>query len=237
MINTKNFLQKKLNLKAIKIKAKELLFLSANLDFNTSQISKKTNDFLIKKEKTFHILSIIKIAKIIFLAQKIIFIMAKNRKRILFVSTNNNTSNFLINNFQDLFLKNCFYITSRWIGGLITNWKNFRNKFLLLKKTKDKLSKKEQIMHNLELEKFEKSFKGIKNLDGLPNLIIFLSISNKKIAISECKKFSIPTIGLSDNFDSSEKFDITIPINSQSFSTIKYIIKEFINTILKAYNK
>ena len=72
MINSKNFLKKNLNLKAIKIKVKKLLFLSANLFFKNGEISKKNNDLLIKKEKFFHILNIIKIAKILFLAQKML---------------------------------------------------------------------------------------------------------------------------------------------------------------------
>ena len=240
MINSSKILKRKLNLEEIKIKVKELLFLSTNVIFANGQLSEKNSELIIKKQKSFYIINIIKIAKILYLAQKIILIMAKNQKKILFVSTNKSTSNFLVNNFSDLLFKNCFYITARWTGGFLTNWKNFKSKLLSLKNLeniKEKISKKEQAACKLKKEKFEKAFKGIKNLISFPDLIVFLSIANKKLAISECKKLSIPTIGLSDISKNFENFDITIPVNIQSFNSIKYIIKSFLNIILRAYKE
>lgn len=240
MINSEKLLKQKLDLKAIKIKVEELLSLSANFIQNSGQLSEKKNILIIKKEKSFFILNIIKIAKIIYLAQKLILTMAKNNKKILFVSTNKCASKFLISNFNNLLFKNCFYITTRWIGGFITNWKNFKKKlawFKNLKNSKKKMSKKEQAIDNSKIKKFDKAFKGIKNLNSLPDLIIFLSVPNKKLAISECKKFTIPTIGLNDINEDLDIFDITIPINTQSFNIIKYFISNFLETILKVYNK
>ncbi len=240
MINSEKFLKQKLSVKDIKIKIEELLLLSSNLIFNKGQISEKKNTLLIKKERSFYILNIIKIAKILYLAQKVILAIAKNKKKILFVSTNKSISKFLVNNFNDLLFKNCFYITTRWIGGFVTNWKNFSTKlasFQILKNTQQKMSKKEQAVYRSKIKKFEKTFEGIKNLTSLPDLIIFLSTPNKEIAISECRKLAIPTIGLSNVYNDFGIFDITIPINIQSFSAVKYVVKSFLATITQVYNK
>ncbi len=239
MINTKKILKYNLDLKQIKIKATELLFLSANFVFQNLNSLQEISEFLIKSNQTdkFYILNIIKTAKALCLAQKIILFMLKNEKKILFISTNKITTNFLNNTLlKNLKIKNCFYLTSQWIGGLITNWKNLKNKILsikALKENKYKLSKKEQIFYNKKIEKFTKLFKGIEDLNGLPDLIIFLSVNNEILATNECKKFAIPTIGFSNYLKNSLNYTITIPTNTESFISMKYSINQLFNPFLK----
>lgn len=237
MINEDKLLKKEIYSNEIKIKAKELLSLSTHLIFNKNNIKK--NEFIIKTTKSYYILDIVKVAKLLCLAEKIIFLMAKKNKKILFVSSNINTSNFLVDEIENLLSKNCFYIINKWVGGFITNWKNFKSKINYLKeleKNTDKLSKKDSINSTKEIKKLNKNFQGIKNMSSLPDIIIFISLPNEILAAQECKKYGITTIGINNLTLSSGLLDINIPINNESFNSVKYILNLFFNAIAKAYN-
>ena len=235
MINFKNFSKIKLNLKELKIKANELLSLSTNLIFGKTKTTKIRTNFLIKKEKGYYVLDIVKTAKALCLAQNILSFMLKHKKKILFVNTNSQFSTLFFKNFENFKTENCFYLVSGWIGGLITNWKNFKNKLNSmkeLKQIKSTLLKKEQIICAKKIEKFEKNFKGIKNLNGLPDLIVFFSIKNENLATNECKKYAIPTIGFTNFITDSLNYTIPIAININSYYCMQYIFKQLLNPAL-----
>jgi len=124
------------------------------------------------------------------------------------------------------------YVLSRWIGGLLTNFKNLRKRveyYLDLEKRRDegelkKYTKKEQLDLEREIEKLKKRFDGIRDLDKLPDALFVLSIKAQMTAVKEARKKNIPVIALADTNSDPTLVDYPIPANDESLSSINYIL-------------
>ncbi|OGZ32826.1 MAG: 30S ribosomal protein S2 [Candidatus Portnoybacteria bacterium RBG_13_40_8] len=155
----------------------------------------------------------------------------ENNGKILFVE-NRTQSQFLV---EEIAKKcNMPYVTSRWIGGLMTNFKTIRKRvehFLDLEKKKaegelKKYTKKEQQKFDKEIEKLKKRFDGIRNLDKLPNALFITSIKSQMTPVREAKKKNIPVIGLVDTDSDPTIIDYPIPSNDESISALKFMLEQ-----------
>jgi len=180
----------------------------------------KNNIYIIDLEKTMEGLG-----KAIEFMKKI----KDNKGKILFVETRAQ-SQFLV----EQIAKNCNmpYMISRWIGGLLTNFKNIRKRveyFIDLEKKRaggelKKYTKKEQQEFDKEIEKLKKKFEGIKELEKLPEAVFVLSTKSQMIAVREARKKNIPVIGLVDTDSDPSLLDYPIPSNDESISALKFIL-------------
>lgn len=182
----------------------------------------KNNIYIIDLEKTMEELE---------KAIKFIAGIKKNNGKILFVETRAQ-SQFLV---EEIAKKtNMPYVVSRWIGGLLTNFRIIRKRveyFMGLEKKKadgelKKYTKKEQQEFDKEIEKFKKRFDGIRNLDKLPDALFVLSVKAQMTAIREAKKKNIPVIGLVDTDSDPTIIDYFIPSNDESISALKFILEQ-----------
>jgi small subunit ribosomal protein S2 len=155
----------------------------------------------------------------------------ENDGKILFVE-NRSQSQFLV---EETAKKcNMPYVTSRWIGGLMTNFKTIRKRvehFLDLEKKKaggelKKYTKKEQQKFDKEIEKLKKRFDGIRNLDKLPNALFVTSIKSQITPVREAKKKNIPVIGLVDTDSDPTIISYPIPSNDESISALKFMLEQ-----------
>jgi len=161
----------------------------------------------------------------------------ENKGKILFAETRLQ-SQFLA---QDMAKNlNMPYVVSRWIGGLLTNFKPIRKRveyFIDLERKKaagelKKYTKKEQQNFDKEIEKLKKRFEGIKELDKLPEAIFVLSAKYQMIAIREARRKNIPIIGFVDTDSDPNVVDYPIPANDDSISALKFMLGQ-IEEILK----
>ena len=114
-----------------------------------------------------------------------------------------------------------YYISQRWLGGMLTNYKTIRKRINRLKDlekmeedgTFDLLPKKEVINLRHEMERLEKFLGGIKEMDKLPDLLFVIDPKKEKIAVSEAKILGIPVIGVVDTNCDPDEVDIAIPGN------------------------
>ena len=125
-----------------------------------------------------------------------------------------------------------FYITERWIGGTLTNFpvisdrlKHFRN-LEEKKKTGElkKYVKKEQHDFDVELQKLERRFGGIKNMVKLPDALLIIDTHKEKLAVKEARMKNIPIIGVCDTNADPTIIDYPIPMNDDSISSLRLIL-------------
>lgn len=122
-----------------------------------------------------------------------------------------------------------FYITDRWLGGTLTNWKTIRSSIEKLRNfermaadgTLAKLSKKEVRVIEREREKLEKSLGGIKDMNGLPGAIFVIDSGKEAIAVNEAKILGIPVIAVVDTNCDPEPIDYVIPGNDDAIRSIR----------------
>lgn len=135
-----------------------------------------------------------------------------------------------------------YYISQRWLGGMLTNYKTIRKRINRLKDlekmeedgTFDILPKKEVINLRHEMERLEKFLGGIKEMDKLPDLLFVIDPKKEKIAVSEAKILGIPVIGVVDTNCDPDEVDIAIPGNDDAIRAVKLLTGTIANAIVEA---
>ena len=133
------------------------------------------------------------------------------------------------------------YISHRWLGGMLTNWKTIRvpiNKLLEYEENKaagelDNMIKKEAVMLEKEMKKLALNFDGVKEMKGLPDALFVVDVENEKIAVQEAVKMGIPVFGLVDTNSNPKDLTNFIPINDDSSRTIKFVLDILSQAILE----
>ncbi len=125
-----------------------------------------------------------------------------------------------------------YYMTERWLGGTLTNFKTIRNRVYYLEKiekmeqdgTFDKLPKKEVVALKKEYEKLNKNLCGIRDMDKLPQAVVIVDSTKEYNAIREANKLGIPVFGLIDTNCDPDNIDYVLPGNDDAVKSIKVIL-------------
>ena len=152
--------------------------------------------------------------------------IASRKGKILFVGTKRAASEAV----QEAAIScDQFFVTHRWLGGMLTNWKTVRQSIKRLKDleaqsqdgTFDKLTKKEALMRTRELGKLENSLGGIKDMGGLPDALFVIDAEHEHIAIKEANNLGIPVFAIVDTNSDPDGVDFIIPGNDDAIRAIK----------------
>ena len=133
------------------------------------------------------------------------------------------------------------YISHRWLGGMLTNWKTIKipiNKLLEYEENKssgelDGMIKKEAVMLEKEMKKLSLNFDGVKDMKGLPDALFVIDVENEVIAVKEALKMGIPVFGLVDTNSNPTNLSNFIPVNDDSSKTIKFILDLLCEAIME----
>ncbi len=133
------------------------------------------------------------------------------------------------------------YVDERWLGGMLTNFKTVKLSIKRLKELElmaqdggfEKLSKKEALTQQREMDKLQKAIGGIKEMNGLPDAIFVIDVGYHKIAITEANKLGIPVIGVVDTNHSPEGVNYIIPGNDDSSRAIRLYARGATDAVLE----
>jgi len=134
-----------------------------------------------------------------------------------------------------------FYVSERWLGGLLTNFRTIRksvNRMKELEKMREdgqfqSLSKQEVIRLEREHEKLEKYLIGIREMNDLPSMMYVVDIHRERIAVEEAKKLGIPLVGIVDTNSNPESVQYPIPGNDDATRSIQLITSLVANAVLE----
>jgi len=135
-----------------------------------------------------------------------------------------------------------YYMTERWLGGTLTNFKTIRNRVYYLEKiekmetdgTFDKLPKKEVVGLKKEYEKLNKNLCGIREMDKLPQAVVIVDSTKEYNAIREANRLGIPVFGLIDTNCDPDNIDYVIPGNDDAVKSIKVVLGALNNAAAEA---
>jgi small subunit ribosomal protein S2 len=121
------------------------------------------------------------------------------------------------------------YVTQRWLGGMLTNFKTIRQSIKRLKTLEEitepgathEFTKKEMLGLVREKEKLERTLGGIKNMDALPTAVFLIDVGHEEIAVREARKLGIPVVAVVDTNCSPEGIDYPIPGNDDAMRAIQ----------------
>lgn len=225
------------------VSASKLIEAGAHIGLNPRKWNPKMSPYIYAKRSNNHVIDVLK--SLIYLNKAYSFIqeLTKNGGRILIVGTNGKLIKDLIK--DEAKRGQCYYITQRWLGGTLTNFKNISksikklNDNIQLQKTGeiDKYTKKEQININKETEKLSKFYGGIRTMRKLPNAIIVLDPDHDANAVAEARKLNIPVIAMANTNANPDVIDYIIPINNHSIRSIALILGVLMDATCEVRNE
>ena len=167
--------------------------------------------------------------------------LSANRGTVLFVGTKRQAREIVAEEAQRAGMP---YVDQRWLGGMLTNFKTVKTSIKRLKDMEttmseggvERMSKKEALMFQRELEKLNTSIGGIKDMGGLPDALFVIDVGYHKIAITEANKLGIPVVAVVDTNHSPEGIDYVIPGNDDSGKAIRLYAQGMADAILEGRN-
>jgi len=140
---------------------------------------------------------------------------------------------------------NSYYVTQRWLGGMLTNWGTIQKSLRKLHEYRQAeergdwnlLKKQEVARKKREQERLEKYLGGLENMTKLPGVVIIIGQPEEIHAVRECKQLGIPTITLLDSNCDPTLADWFIPSNDDSVSALRLILQTFEDSIVTGQKK
>lgn len=218
---------------------KNLLEAGVHFGHQTRRWNPKMSKFIFTERNGIYIIDLQKTVKQIEQAYDFVREIVADGGRVLFVGTKKQAQEAVETEAKR---SGQFYVSHRWLGGMLTNYKTIRKRIERLKKlelmeedgTFQRLPKKEVIKLKREAEKLEKFLGGIKEMDKLPDVLFVIDPKNEKIAVNEAKILGIPVIGVVDTNCDPDEVDIAIPGNDDAIRAVKLLTGTIANAIVEA---
>lgn len=171
-------------------------------------------------------------------ATKYVRQLAANKGTILFVGTKRQAREIIR---EEASRCGSPYVDYRWLGGMLTNYKTVK---LSVKRLRDmqamvadgsleKLTKKEGLEFQRELDKLERSLGGIKDMDTLPDALFVIDVGYQKGAITEAVKLKVPVVAVVDTNHTPDGVDYMIPGNDDSSRAIRLYARGIADAVLE----
>ena len=164
--------------------------------------------------------------------------LAANRGTLLFVGTKRQAREIIHEEAQRCQMP---YVDYRWLGGMLTNFKTVKQSIKRLKEMEqmqqdgsfERISKKEALGLQRELDKLQRSLGGIKDLGAIPDALFVIDVGYQKGAVSEAVKLGVPVIGVVDTNHTPEGIDYVIPGNDDSSRAIRLYARGMADAVLE----
>ncbi len=174
-------------------------------------------------------------------AAKYVRQLSANRGTVLFVGTKRQAREIVA---EEAARAGMPYVDERWLGGMLTNFKTVKTSIKRLKDMEatvadggvERMSKKEALMFQRELEKLQQSLGGIKDMGGLPDALFVIDVGYHKIAITEAIKLGIPVVAVVDTNHSPIGIDYVIPGNDDSGKAIRLYARGIADAVIEGRN-
>ena len=147
--------------------------------------------------------------------------MAAQGKTVLFVGTKRQAQEAIA---EEALRSGQYFVNQRWLGGLLTNMATVQKSIKRLKEldamategTWDGRAKKEVIRLERERKHLNQNLSGIKDMNGLPDLLFVIDSNKEAIAVEEARKLGIPVVAVVDTNCDPSKVDYVIPGNDDA---------------------
>lgn len=203
---------------------RQLLEAGVHFGHQTHRWNPKMDAYIFGVRNNIHIIDLSQTVPLLHQALKIVSDTVAKGGRVLFVGTKRQASEIVADAAQR---SAQYYVNSRWLGGMLTNWKTISNSIQRLRQLDDLLAgeasgftKKERLNLEREREKLNRALGGIKDMGSTPDLMFVIDTNKEAIAIQEAKRLGIPVVAVIDSNCDPDRVDHPIPGNDDSARAI-----------------
>ena len=217
-----------------RVELSDLLDAGAHFGHLTRRWNPKMKPFIFMERNGIHIIDLKKTQELLEAACNAMANIVSEGKRILFVGTKKQASQVIE---EEARRCNQFYVSQRWLGGMLTNFTTIRKSVKRLTNiekmetdgTYDKITKKETLVLDREKEKLQGVLSGVVEMTRLPGALFVVDIKKEEIAVKEAKRLGIPVFAIVDTNCDPSLVDYPIPANDdaiKSVQTITHLVAE-----------
>lgn len=211
------------------ISMKALLESGVHFGHRTHKWHPKMRPYIFTERNSIHIIDLQKTVKLLEEAYAQVRDVVSAGGSVLFVGTKRQAQETIQ---QEAMRSGMPYVTARWLGGMLTNWRTIRervNELERLEKMRDRgdfarITKKEAMLLTRKIERLEMLLGGIRHMKRLPQLVFVVDVRREETAIHEANLLGIPVIGMVDTNCDPSSIDFVIPSNDDAIRAIKLIV-------------
>ncbi len=220
------------------ISLEQMLQAGVHFGHQTKYWNPKMEQHIFGVRNKIHIINLEHTVEMIKPALKFIEGVAAKNNKILFVGTKRTATDIIKN---EAIRCSMPYVNERWLGGMLTNYKTIRSSITrlenLLRQKEDgtfsKLTKKEGLKIQRDIDRLQKSIGGVTEMGGLPDALFIIDVKRESIAVSEASKMGIPIVGIVDSNSNPEGIDYVVPGNDDSIRSIALFTEAVADACLK----
>ena len=220
------------------ITMKELLESGVHFGHQTRRWNPKMKEYIFGERNGIHIIDLQKTVKMFKEAARFVSDAAAEDKSILFVGTKRQAQEAVAEE-----AKRCemYYVNSRWLGGLLTNWATVQKSIARLKELErlaneegyEGRSKKEVSRLERERRHLDQNLAGIKDIPGIPDVMFVIDSNKEYIAVHEARKLQIPVVAVVDTNSDPDTVDYVIPGNDDALRAIRLFTNKMADAVIE----
>lgn len=222
----------------MKVGLEDLLKSGVHFGHLTRRWDPKMKPYIFMERNGIHIIDLQKTLKNLEQAYNAVKEIAATGDPILFVGTKKQAKDILK---AEAMRCEMPYVVERWLGGTLTNFSTIKKSVrhlenlekMVLDGTVEKLTKKERLHIEREIEKMKKVFAGIQDLKKIPGALFVVDIKKEEIAVREAQKLRVPIVAIVDTNCDPTQINYPIPGNDDSTKSITTITRVIADAILE----
>ena len=218
---------------------KELLEAGVHFGHQTKRWNPKMKEYIFGERNGIYIIDLQKTLKLFKDAMRYVGEMAASGKTVLFVGTKRQAQEAIA---EEATRANMFYVNQRWLGGLLTNITTVQKSIKRLKELDSMANdnayegraKKEVGRLERERKHLQQNLAGIKDMNGLPDLLFVIDSNKEAIAVKEARKLGIPVVAVVDTNCDPDEVDYVIPGNDDALRAIRLFTTKIADSVVEA---
>jgi len=220
------------------IQMKALLETGVHFGHRTRRWNPKMKPYIFTERNGIHIIDLQQTLGSIEIAYNLVRDTVARNEPVLFVGTKRQAQEAIS---QQAIRASQPYITHRWLGGTLTNWRTIRQRIdtlMTLEQRRDagdfdRLIKKEALLLMREIEKLNLRLGGVKDMKRLPGALFVVDVRREATAVREANALNIPVIAMVDTNCDPDPIDYVIPSNDDAIRAIKLIVTKMADAALE----
>ncbi|MFH1144107.1 MAG: 30S ribosomal protein S2 [Candidatus Eisenbacteria bacterium] len=205
---------------------KELLDAGVHFGHQTQRWNPKMKPYIFMERNGIYIIDLDRTMQAMEVAREAVQKAVAAGEAVLFVATKKQAKDVIV---EEARRCKMFYVTERWLGGMLTNFQTIRQSIRYLRNlermdedgTMETLSKKEASRLGKSRGRLQLTFEGIKEMHRLPGLVFILDTKREHIAVRECQRLGIPSIGIVDTNADPDEVTYPVPGNDDAIRAIR----------------
>ncbi|MEE4194401.1 MAG: 30S ribosomal protein S2 [Anaerolineae bacterium] len=220
------------------VSMKKLLESGVHFGHRTNKWNPKMKQYIFTERNGIHIIDLSQTVKALNEVLEVVTSVVQDGGNILFVGTKRQAQETIREEAERCGMP---YVTERWLGGTLTNWKTIKERIGELERLEGmkesgeifRLTKKEGLMIQRDIDRLELRLSGVRNMKGLPQLIFVVDIVREATAVHEANLKGIPVIAMVDTNCDPKHVDYVIPSNDDAIRAIKLITSLVAEAVLE----